>query len=191
MSEEAKEVITVALIVKDVALVFLGALIGLGASEITAWRRRREDKKAKAIDTISDVVRFFLKINEMANDIKSRMTFFREREHDPQVAKEHREYMIKTRGKLPELSVEELFREFQLELVGNKNISKKFRALIDAYRNYVDSFDKSIETFKEKEAVYSELYKDFMNLCVEVSKINAPKRTLSALAKKKGLSRKS
>jgi hypothetical protein len=185
MSGEGKEVIIWAVLLKDIGLLVLGAIIGLGVSEYTAWRRRSEDKKKEAVNIVAEIVKYLLKINTMANDIKERMAHFREREGDPQVAREHREYMIKTKEKLPELEVEELFREFQLDLVGNQDIRKKFRPLIDAYGNYVASFDKDIKTFEEKESVYRELYKEFMDFCLVTCKANAPIRTLSAPAKKK------
>jgi len=187
VSGEAKEIITVGLVAKDLALILFGALVGLGASEYTAWRRRREDQKKEAINIITEVVKYLLKINTLTNDFKDRMTFFAKRANDPQIAKEYREYCIKTHENLSELEVEELFREFQLDLVDNQNIRKKFRPLINAYNEYGDAFDKDFKIFKEKEAVYRKLYKDFMNLCLETCKANAPKCTLSAPDKKKGL----
>ena len=185
MSGESKEIIILTVLLKDIGLVVLGAIIGLGASEYTAWRRKREDQKKEAVNIIAEIVKYLLKINTMANDIKASMVHFREREGDPQVTREHREYMVKMKEKLPELEVEELFREFQLDLVDNQAIRKKFRPLIDAYGNYVASFDRDIKTFEEKESVYRELYKEFMNLCLDTCKANVPMRILSVPARKK------
>ena len=141
---------------------------------------------------ILDVVKYILKMNTMAHDITEIMRRFqlqkahtKNQEEASQVAKEHREVLLKIREKVPELAVEELFREVQLDLVGDQNIRKKFRPLINAFNEYFEAFNVDAKLHKEKEAVYRKLYKEFINLCVNTCKANAPIRALSAPGKKK------
>lgn len=204
MSGEAKDFFIFGVSVKDIVPVVIGAivggLIGFGSSLGTSWFNnrtlRKKEEKEKAIGIILDVVKYFLKMNAMADDIKEIMRRFqlqmkrtKDKEEASQVVKEHRGTLLKIREKIPELVAEESFREIQLVLVGDQDILKRFRPLINAFSEYYEADNKDAKIFGEKEAAYSKLYKEFMNLCVETCKALAPVRTPGAPDKKKGLAK--
>jgi len=202
MSGEAKDFFIFGVSVKDIVPVVIGAIIGgiigFGASLGTSWinnrTQRKKEEKEKAINIIAEVVKYVLKMNELANDLKTRMAFFSKRMHIKRLKEEYIEYLFKIRGKTSDLSVEEEFHSFQLTRLKTQDIYKKFKILIGAYSDYVDSFPETPdiavdETSNAKETKYRELYKDFMNLCVKISKIDAPIRTPPAPDKKKGLAK--
>lgn len=185
MSEEVKEVIIYGVPIKDIVLLVLGAIIGLVASEITNWRRRREDKKEKAIDIIKEVVKFVQKADDIASDMKSysNLAF-----KGKLTGERKKQRLLLIEEKLDNLFPQWAFNEFQLHRLGNQNIMDKFKALMEAHTKYTDvlmpdKFKPGIEKYPEEE--YLRLYTQFIKLCVEISAVVTSKRILSAPAKKK------
>lgn len=195
MSGEVKEPIIAGLAAKDLILIAFGTLIGailsFVATEISAWRRRKEDEKEKTNEIIADVVSFTFKAREMIDDLLlEKNIFLKTKDRDPEAKKRYIEFLAKRLEKISNLAVEEDSYTFQLRRVGNKELLKKFKDLLDVQTKHLNLFRGEVEgsienEVTEKKSEIQRLSKAFIDHCIEISKINAPKRTLSAPAKKK------
>jgi len=186
---------------KALGLISFGALIGailsFAATEISSWRRRREEKKEKTIDIITDTVKFVTTANERINDVECNLADcdLRITAGSPMGASEaekEKDALLKNPWVHSADFFDTLnFHSFQLKRLSNQDTLKVFENLMHAYRVLFDTFYVDLNLESKEELEYRKLYKNFIKHCIEISKINVPKRTLSAPAKKKGASRKS
>ena len=170
---------------------FIGAILSFFATEISAWRRRKEDAKEKVIDIIINVVSFVYKTQEIIDDlIMKKFVFLKTRNLEQK--KKYRESLEKVSEKISNLVVQEDTYTFQLQRVGNQEILEKFQKLLDVQTKYIAFFERKIEKpidemEKEKKPAVQELLDEFVSDCLEFCRVLAPVRTPGAPDKKKGL----
>jgi CHAT domain-containing protein len=197
MSGEAREVIIFGLSIdKDIVLLVLGAIIGFGASLGISWinnrSQRKKEEKEKAINIISDTVKFVAKIREEISEIKNMMNYYDElifKAHTVGEATKQEQkkdaYISKVIDEHTAFYAEEEFQMFQLDRLNNQNIWREFKKLMTAHGEFLRAIVEK-EHSEEEESKFEKLYKKFINYCVEISKINAPLRTPGAPDQKKG-----
>jgi len=206
MSCEAKDFFIFGISVKDIVPVVIGAIVGgiigfgssFGISLINNRNQKEKEEKEKALNIIMDVVRFIVKTHRKANDIVINMNDFHnrmstdkkwyEKTDAVRAEKEKIEYLDKLEDKSGDFYEEYNIIGIQVKRLGDYNIYKKFDNLMKVYNKfYMAIFEAKISAVKKEHLQFEKLSNKFINLCIKISKIDAPIRTPRAPGKKKGL----
>jgi hypothetical protein len=196
MSQEVNGAITLGVVVKDGALIVVTAAVVYFVNLANSWRQRRKEETEKISDIIGNVVSYVSKANDIIDEFSQRKTLFlKTKGNDPEAIQDYKKYINRALEKLSDFGGGEAYYTYQLLRVGNQALLQKFKALLKAYVEYAQLIRRSerkpkndLESNKQREIL--RLFENFVFDCSEMTKINAPKRTLSAPAKKKGPTRK-
>ena len=191
------------LIDKEIALLFLGAIIGFGASLVTNWinncSKRKKEEKEKAINIIADTVKFVEKTSQRNNFVIGSMAYLNNVKLYQTIGVSISEQKKECSHKIDtdwgsDFFEERNFHSFQLKRLSNKELWEKFDALMNAHDKVSEEYEglgDPLYEYETEEEEFKGMHKKFINYCVEISRVNAPIRTPGAPDKKKDPAKKS